>query len=100
MSEFVAAAKEKILLYWMVGIYVLLFTFNGLATATITAMYGMRWSTMDAQDKTIVMVMVFLNWSNLMLAFFNKAIARVSRGEFPITESDRPQPEPTTPPEK
>ena len=84
MKDLIKEAKRLALS--MAVIWFMLFTFAALGNSIITAFYGMRWVEMDLQDRVMVMILIFVNWATVMMAFFSKAISRVSRGESPITE--------------
>lgn len=86
--DLLSHAKEKVLLWWIVAVWFLLFSGSALATAIVAALYGMRWNAVERQDKFVICLLVFINWSTTMMAFFSKAVARVQKGELPLVEGD------------
>ena len=72
----------------MALVWFCLFTFAALANSVVTALYGMRWSQIDAQDRLVVGLLIFSNWATTMMAFFSKAISRLQKGESPVTDGD------------
>ena len=89
MSDILSKSKEMWLTWWIVIAWVFLFTLVSLGTAITSVLYGMRWREIDGQDKFIALVLIFIQWGTVMMAFLNKAASRVQRGELPITEEDK-----------
>lgn len=88
-AALVSAAKEKLILWWIVGFWTFFFSFSSLCTAIVGALYGMRWAQIETQDKFVVCLIIFINWSITMMAFFSKAAARIQKGELPLSEGEQ-----------
>lgn len=86
--SWISQTKEKILLWWLVVVWFLLFSISSLCTAIVGALYGMRWNEIEFQDKFVVSLIIFVNWSTTMMAFFSKAVSRVQKGELPLESGD------------
>lgn len=87
-EELTSKAKEITALWWLAAVWFLLFTCAALGNSIITAFYGMRWKEMDWQDRIMIGILIFVNWATVMMAFFSRAISRVSRGQLPIQDGD------------
>jgi hypothetical protein len=86
MSALLTKAKEQILIYWMVGFYVFLFSGVALGTSWQTATAGVNWSEADHDSKVRMIVGILVTWGTVMMAFLNKATSKVLQGELPIGE--------------
>lgn len=55
------------------------FFFSGvsLASALITALTNVNWSTMDVQAKILMGLSVFVSWGTTMMAFFSNATKKI-----------------------
>lgn len=103
-----AQLKQAAILYKMVFIYILLFSFNSLTTATVATLLNSNWSEMSTTNKFLAVVVILQNWTGVLLAFFNKSIQRAEQGKpiIPIDPSSQTQmwqkeavvPPPGTPP--
>lgn len=89
MKDFITAAKETVLVWWLVGFYGVLFTLAALATAALSSLIGADWATMDTQGHVEVGLAVFANWATMMMAFMNKSISRIQSGQIPISPDDQ-----------
>lgn len=88
MSELLSKAKEKIILYWMALLYALLFSGVSFAGAWMTATAGVDYSTLGSDAKARVWIGCFSVWGTTMMAFLNKAMSKIQRGELPISDGD------------
>jgi len=88
MSELISKAKEQVVIYWLLGFYFMLFTASALASCILASLIGADLSSLDRQGKWMIALAVFGNWSTIMLAFFNKAAARITSGQLPIAPDD------------
>lgn len=81
-------AKEQIIIYWLLGFYFLLFSASALASCALASLIGANWSTLDKQGRYMIALAIFVNWSTIMLAFFNKAATKIQSGDLPIAPDD------------
>ena len=86
MSALLNKAKEQLLIHWMVGFYVFLFSGVALGTSWQTATAGVNWSEADHDSKVRMIVGILVTWGTVMMAFLNKATSKVLQGELPIGE--------------
>lgn len=103
-----AQIKQAAILYKMVFVYILLFSFNSLATAIVASLLNSNWGEMSTTNKFLTIVIILQNWTGVLLAFFNKSIQRAEQGKpiIPIDPSSQTQvwqkdavvPPPGTPP--
>jgi hypothetical protein len=84
MSAFFTATKEKVLLYWLIGFYCILFSGVSLAGAWLTATAGVDYSTLGPDAKQRIWVGIFSVWGTTMTAFLNKGIGNLQKGGLPI----------------
>lgn len=88
MSDLLSKAKEVALTWWLVVVWVFLFSIVSLCTSITSVFYGMRWSEIDTQDKIMAGFLVMISWGTTLMAFLNKAISRVHEGKLPIENGD------------
>lgn len=62
----------------------LLFTFNSLGTSIMVGLGNSTWSTMGLQNRFTMCVGIFVNWSGTMMAWMNRAITNLQRGQLPL----------------
>ena len=76
--------------YKMVILYIVLFSLNSLSSAIIASFLNTDWQTLKATAKFILVVVILQSWTGTMLAFFNKSLARVEKGEplIPTGQTD------------
>jgi hypothetical protein len=88
MSRFISAAREQILIWWLVIFYLVMFSLVSLAFAMVTALYGVTWEGLSGQEKFVIGCLIFGNWGTVMMAFMNKSLNRAAAGELPISAED------------
>jgi hypothetical protein len=88
MSDLISKTREKILIWWLVILKMLLFTLVSLACGIATALYGVNWDQLTPQEKFVVICLIFGNWGNVMMAFIDRAASRVAGGQLPISDDD------------
>lgn len=88
MSIFFTKAKEQIIIYWLLGFYALVFSLSALASCALASLIGTDWKSMDKQGHLEIYLSVFVNWSTIMLAFFNKSASRLAANQLPIAPDD------------
>ena len=77
MSTFINKTKLQIIAWRMSIFWFVLFSFNALGTAFLAASAGSVWSNLDTQAKATVIVAVFVNWSNTIMAYIKQAAKKV-----------------------
>lgn len=84
MKNFAKAAG----VYKMAILMGVLFSCNALFTAIVASFMNTDWSTLSPTSKFLLIVVVLQNWTGTLIAFFNKTIARIEQGKFPIDTGD------------
>lgn len=80
---------KKLALQYKVAIgFGILFSLNSLFTAILISFLNTDWSSLNGTSKFLLIVGILQNWTGTLLAFFNKTIARVEQGKFPIDTGD------------
>lgn len=79
------------LYWWGVLIYFALFSFNALATSTMSALIGARWDQLTTQQHFLIVVAITANWTGLVLVFVQKGMSRIASGKPPIENGDTDQ---------
>ncbi len=91
MKSFANTYKMAIL----IGVF---FSLNALAISTVAALSGVdHWENLTYTQRICIGGAIASSWTNTMLAFFNKTLARLEAGKAPIDtgHSDPPfKPEP------
>jgi len=63
---------------WRIAVaWFILFSFNSLLTATIAALTGTKWNTLDAQAHFLIVCAILANWTGTIMAFVSKAASKV-----------------------
>lgn len=62
-----------------------LFLINSLCLSILGAFTGSKWSLMDTQEKILICVAICGNWTNVLMAYLSKTVARLQSGKPPIT---------------
>lgn len=78
-----AAAIRLALKYWLIAVYVFLFSINALCTAILASLQSVEWPNLDQTTKFCIVIAVLANWTGVLLAFFNKHWSQVSEGNPP-----------------
>lgn len=68
--------------------YVILFSLNALGTSILAALTGTEWATLDTQQRFMICVAIFVNWTGVLMAFFSKAAKKIEDGDSPLTIID------------
>jgi len=68
----------------MAWIYGVLFSLNALTTCLIASLSNAKWASLDSQSKFLMVVVIFGNWSGVIMAFLSKTVARMEAGKDPI----------------
>lgn len=66
----------------------IIFSINALADVTVASFLNVEWSTLSVTSKFLIVVVIIKSWSGVMLAFFNKTLARVEAGKNPFESGD------------
>lgn len=61
----------------------ILFTMSALGTSITASLLHVKWSTLDGQDKLIMCIAIFGNWSTVVMALITKVTARLGSPEPP-----------------
>lgn len=78
MTDLITRARLAALLWWMVVMYIVLFSIASLCTTIQIAMAnGASWGTLTQTQKFLIVIGIFGNWCNTMLAFLHKGIGQV-----------------------
>lgn len=85
MKALLTQAKLNFVQYWIAGVWFVLFSLNALATSIIAALTGAKWDQISGQEKFLICVAIFANWSGVIMAFMSKA-AKATR--VPIIGED------------
>jgi len=81
--------KHQTRLYWWgIILYFALFSFNALATSTLAAFIGAKWSILTGQEKFMILVAIIANWTGLVLVFVQRSMGRIVGGKPPIETGD------------
>ena len=67
-----------------------LFSFNALCTSIMTALAGTVWGGSDGQTKFLIVISIAANWTNTLMAFFDKSLTRASEGKDPLLPDTTP----------
>lgn len=84
MTQTISNAKATMLLYRMQIAWFLLFTFNALGAAALTALTGTQWNEMNGQTHLMIIIGVFVSWANTMMALFSDSMKRIQSGDLPF----------------
>lgn len=68
---------NTLLRYRLMIFYVVVYSLNALATATVAALLNISWSELSGTKRFLIVVGIIGNWSGTMLALFNKARAEL-----------------------
>lgn len=81
-------------LEWRIGIFwFCLFSINSLCSAIIIAIEGKDWSAMSHGQRFIIVVLILMNWTNLLMAFLSKAAQRIKQNPDDLDLAvDTPEP--------
>lgn len=60
------------------------FTANSLGSCIMIGLGTSVWSTMTAQNRFVMIVGIFVNWSGTMIAWMNRAISDLRKGRIPL----------------
>lgn len=60
----------------------LFFSMGALGSAILIALTGNKWAAMSQQEHFVLCVGIFLNWSVVMQAFFNRAVHNLRKGDW------------------
>lgn len=82
----VAALEYRMAVFWFI-----LFSVNSLCSAIVLSMEGKDWSVLTKWQKFIIVVMVLMNWTNLLMAYISKASQRIKQDPDLPLEVDTPQ---------
>lgn len=90
MPDSIKNAGTNIWEFRMAIFWFILFSTNALGTAVIASLTGTDWETLDPQDKFMICVAVFVNWTGTIMAFMSKQAGRIKQtGQiFPIGTGD------------
>ncbi len=75
---------DKTLAYRLGLLIGLFFTINSLAITITAAFLHTDWSSLTNTEKFVLIWVIIGGFSNTMLAFLNKTLARIEQGEFPL----------------
>jgi hypothetical protein len=81
MIQLAKDAWQKTVIHKMTVIWLVIFTSGSLGTSILTALAGTDWGTIGSQEKLMIYIAIFVNWTNVIAAFINQAISRVKQGE-------------------
>ena len=76
------------LYWWGIILYFALFSFNALATSTLAAFIGAKWSILTGQEKFMILVAILANWTGLVLVFVQRSMGRMASGKPPLETGD------------
>jgi hypothetical protein len=65
-----------------------LFSINALALAVIGALSGVEWGQVSPTKRFLICSAILANWTNTLLAFFNRTLARIEQGKPAIETGD------------
>lgn len=74
MKALLNTVTKTAVLYWMAGLWAFLFSFNSLGSAIMVALAGTDWSASDKQTRFLIVVAIFVNWTNTMTAYLHKGM--------------------------
>lgn len=78
---------QQFIIYKVAILIGVLFSINSLSTALVASFANAEWATLSPTSKFLLIVVVLQNWTGTMLAFLNKTISRVEKGQFPLDTS-------------
>lgn len=87
LSDGASEAKIKLLEWRMAICWFVLFSTVSLASALVSSLVNSRWDMMEAQDKILMTLTVFISWGTTMMAFFSKAAKKVEQQITPENSS-------------
>ena len=64
--------------------FIALFSVNSLCTTALAALSGVEWAESSNQVRCMIVIAIIGNWTNVLLAFFRDALAKLFRGENPL----------------
>ncbi len=64
----------RLAIFWF-----LLFSLNALGTCILASLTGTKWAELDTQNRWMIFIAVFVNWSGTIMAFISKTSARVKK---------------------
>lgn len=83
MFAFLTAARDNFLLYKLVILRAALFSSNTLILAFLAAVLHIDFPSLSAWQKFLIILAVFGNWGNTMLAFLDKTISTLATNNKP-----------------
>lgn len=76
--------KKNLWLYRITLLWAVFFSFNALGTSVLAAIVNVDWSKLNTQAKVIIFIIIFVNWSGTMIAFFTQSAKKIEDGQLPI----------------
>ena len=72
---------QRALVYKMAVLIAVLFSINALASSFVGAFTGVDWHTLTPTQHFVIVWVILGNWTNTLLAFFNKTLQRAEQGK-------------------
>ena len=71
-TEFYQKGKSALSSYKTATLYFCMYSANALGSAIIIALTGAEWSNLKTQERFVISVSIFVNWTNTMMSYMSK----------------------------
>lgn len=88
MPKWFTDAQTAVIIHWVIVVRILLYSLVTLGTCWMTASQAVVWDRIGPQEKIGIFIGCFVLWGNAMMAFMDKSVSRISKGELPFESSD------------
>jgi hypothetical protein len=84
MSEWLTKAEAKKLIWYTAAVLLLFFAIDSIATAFVSVMIDVNWSSLTSTQKAIRMALVLKAFASTMLAALTTVVGKLQKDEFPV----------------
>ena len=78
--------QQARLYWWGTLIFFVLYTINSLTSAMMVSLVVTKWNLTSPQERFLIVIGIFQNWTGMVIAFLHGKLARIVKGQ-PLVET-------------